>query len=82
MGEYLAQLLRERLLSPNSLAKAVTRGVGLFWAVEFNFSRTGEGTKQLAMRVQARFLGLGLENGLIVVGMPPGANMKDTEGVI
>jgi len=73
-GEYLAQLLRERLLSPNSPAKPVTfdiRGGGSFWAVEFDFAGS-EGsveTKQFAMRVQARCL----ENGLIVMGFPPGS---------
>ena len=78
-GEYLAQLLRERLLSPNSLAKTVIfdiRGGGSFWAVEFDFPGAGEETKQFAMRVQARCL----ENGLIVMGMPPAVNVKDTEG--
>ena len=78
-GEYLAQLLRERSLSPNSPAKAVTfdiRGGRSFWAVESDFPGPGEGTKEFAMRVQARCL----ENWLIVMGMPPGANVKDTEG--
>ena len=83
-GEYLGQLLRERLLSPNSLARPFTfdiRGGGSFWAVEFDFSGS-EGKrgkfepKQFAMLVQARCM----ENGLIVMGMPAGANLKDTEG--
>jgi adenosylmethionine-8-amino-7-oxononanoate aminotransferase len=64
-GEYLGQLLRERLLSPNSLARPFTfdiRGGGSFWAVEFDCESRG----QFAMDVQARCL----ENGLIVMGMP------------
>ena len=83
-GEYLGQLLRERLLSPNSLTKVVTfdiRGGGSFWAVEFEFAGTEDKrgnfeTTQFAMDVQARCL----ENGLIVMGMPPGANLKYGEG--
>lgn len=76
-GEYLAQLLRERLLAPNSLTKAITfdiRGGGSFWAVEFDFAeqRGSFERKEFAMLVQARCL----ENGLIVIGMPPGANRE------
>ena len=77
-GEYLAQLLRERLLSPNSLARPFIfdiRGGGSFWAVEFDFAGS-ESRKEFAMVVQARCL----ENGLIVMGMPAGANLKETEG--
>lgn len=87
MGEYLGQLLRERLLSANSVTKAITfdiRGGGTFWAVEF------EERKEFAMRVQERCL----ENGLIVIGMPnatgghiifaPGYNItrKEVESVV
>ncbi|KAH9000071.1 hypothetical protein EDB92DRAFT_2051252 [Lactarius akahatsu] len=80
-GEYLGQLLRERLLSPNSLARPFTfdvRGGGSFWAVEFDFSGTEERreTKEFAMDVQARCL----ENGVIVMGMPAGANVEEREG--
>ncbi|KAH9172969.1 PLP-dependent transferase [Lactarius sanguifluus] len=80
-GEYLGQLLRERLLSPKSLARPFTfdiRGGGSFWAVEFDFSGTEERreTKQFAMAVQARCL----ENGVIVMGMPAGANVEEREG--
>jgi E3 ubiquitin-protein ligase TRIP12 len=72
-GEYLGQLLRERLL-----ARPFTfdiRGGGSFWAVEFDFAGS-ESIKEFAMVVQARCL----ENGLIVMGMPAGANLEDTEG--
>ena len=67
-GEYLEQLLRDRLLSPNSVARPFTfdiRGGGSFWAVEFDFAGS-ESRKDFAMLVQARCL----ENGLIVIGMP------------
>ena len=79
MGEYLGRLLRERLLSANSVSKAITfdiRGGGSFWAVEFEFSEGNLERKEFAMRVQARCL----ENGLIVIGMPPGVNRTDREG--
>lgn len=83
-GEYLGQLLRERLLSPNSPARPFTfdvRGGGSFWAVEFDFAgsegkRVKFDTAQFAMLVQARCL----ENGMIVIGMPAGANLEATEG--
>ncbi len=83
-GEYLGQLLRSRLLSSNALARPFTfdvRGGGSWWAVEFDFAGS-EGkignldTKQFAMVVQARCM----ENGLIVMGMPAGANLKESEG--
>ena len=83
-GEYLAQLLRERLQSAGALAQPFVfdiRGGGSFWAVEFD-STGPEGKRldlkgqQLAMVVQARCL----EKGLIVMGMTGGANMKGTEG--
>src|SRR6266571_8060882 len=40
-GEYLAQLLRERLLSPDALARPFAldiRGGGSLWIVEFDFT--------------------------------------------
>ena len=83
-GEFLAQLLRERLQSPGALAQPFVfdvRGGGSFWAVEFDLTGPeGKGLdlkgRQLAMVVQARCL----EKGLIVMGMTGGANMKGTEG--
>jgi E3 ubiquitin-protein ligase TRIP12 len=83
-GEFLAQLLRERLQSPGAVAQPFVfdvRGGGSFWAVEFDLTGPeGKGLdlkgRQLAMVVQARCL----EKGLIVMGMTGGANMKGTEG--
>ncbi|KAF8262629.1 hypothetical protein EI94DRAFT_1773142 [Lactarius quietus] len=78
-GEYLGQLLRERLLAPSSPARAITfdiRGGGSFWAVEFEFGEEKKGAKEFAMVVQGRCM----ENGLIVMGMPPGANLTEREG--
>ncbi|KAI0306092.1 hypothetical protein B0F90DRAFT_1808594 [Multifurca ochricompacta] len=83
-GEYLAQLLRERLQSPDSLAKPFTfdvRGGGSFWAIEFDLT-SPEGKRldlkgqRFAMVVQARCL----ERGLIVMGMTGGANIEGTQG--
>ena len=83
-GEYLAQLLHERLQTPGALAQPFTfdvRGGGSFWAVEFDFTGP-EGMRMdfkgecFAMVVQARCL----EKGLIVMGMTGGANIKGTEG--
>ncbi|KAI0272306.1 hypothetical protein BC834DRAFT_1030472 [Gloeopeniophorella convolvens] len=83
-GEYLAQLLRERLQSSNALAAPVTfdvRGGGSFWAVEFDFTGP-EGQKldfkggRFAILVQSRCL----EKGLIVMGMVGGANLEGTAG--
>jgi E3 ubiquitin-protein ligase TRIP12 len=83
-GQYLAELLRERLQRPGALAQPFTfdvRGGGSFWAVEFDFTgpegkRVDFKGQQFAMVVQARCL----EKGLIVMGMTGGANIKGTEG--
>ncbi|KAH9988394.1 pyridoxal phosphate-dependent transferase [Russula vinacea] len=63
-GEFLAQLLRERLQSPGAVAQPFVfdvRGGGSFWAVEFDLTGPeGKGLdlkgRQLAMVVQARCL--------------------------
>lgn len=83
-GEYLAQLLRERLETPGALAQPFTfdvRGGGSFWAVEFDFTGPeGRGIdfkgQSFAMVVQARCL----EKGLIVMGLTGGANIEMTVG--
>jgi E3 ubiquitin-protein ligase TRIP12 len=83
-GQYLAELLRERLQAPGTLAQPFAfdvRGGGSFWAVEFDFTGPeGKGVElkgqQFAMMVQARCM----EKGLIVMGMTGGANIKGTEG--
>jgi len=83
-GEYLGQLLRERLQSAGALAEPFVfdvRGGGSFWAVEFDFS--GPSGKKVDLKgepftmvVQARCM----EKGLIVMGMTGGANIKGTAG--
>ncbi|KAF8264513.1 PLP-dependent transferase [Lactarius quietus] len=82
-GEYLAQLLRERLLSHDALAKPFTfdiRGGGSFWAVEFDFTGP-EGKREdfkgqlFARLVQVRCF----EKGL-VVGASSGGNAQGVEG--
>src|SRR5260221_801333 len=83
-GEYLAQLLHERLQTPGALAQPFTfdvRGGGSFWAVEFDFTgpesrRVDFKGQSFAMVVQARCL----EKGLIVMGMTGGANIEGTKG--
>jgi E3 ubiquitin-protein ligase TRIP12 len=79
-GQYLAELLGERLQRPGALAQPFVfdvRGGGSFWAVEFDFSGAeGKRVEQFAMVVQERCL----EKGLIVMGMTGGANIKGTEG--
>jgi E3 ubiquitin-protein ligase TRIP12 len=83
-GELLARRLRERLQSPNSLARPLVfdvRGGGSLWAVEFDLTgpegrRLDLKGQRLAMVVQARCL----ENGLIVMGMTGGANIEGIEG--
>jgi E3 ubiquitin-protein ligase TRIP12 len=83
-GEYLGELLRERLQRPGALAQPFAfdvRGGGSFWAVEFDFTgakgkRVDFKGQQFAMVVQARCL----EKGLIVMGMTGGANIKGSEG--
>lgn len=83
-GAKLSQLLRERLLSPNSLVAPFVfdiRGAGLFWAVEFDFTSQEASAydfkaQKFAMLVQAKCI----ENGLIIMGMTGGANLEGTEG--
>lgn len=83
-GNYLAEILRERLQSPNAIAKPFTfdiRGGGGFWGIEFDFSSPEASQldfkgKQFALLVQARCL----ENGLVIMGFTGGANLEGTEG--
>jgi E3 ubiquitin-protein ligase TRIP12 len=83
-GEYLAQLLRERLLlSPNALARPFTsdiRGGGSFWVVEFHFTGPeGEGVdlkgQRFARLVQARCF----EKGLLVSASRSGGDAQGVE---
>jgi len=83
-GEYLAQLLCERLQSGGALAQPFVfdvRSGGSFWATEFDSTgpkgrRLDLKGQRLAMVLQARWL----EKGLIVMGMTGGSNIKRTEG--
>jgi adenosylmethionine-8-amino-7-oxononanoate aminotransferase len=79
-GEYLAQLLRERLMSPGALARLFTldlRGGGSFWIVEFGFTRLGG--ERIDLKGQL-FAGLiktrSLEKGLIVCTSRSGGNAQ------
>ena len=85
-GEYLAQLLRERLLllAPNALARPFTfdiRGGGSFWAVEFDFTGPQGGRRvdfkgqPFARLVQERCF----ENGLVVVASRSGGIAQGVE---
>jgi adenosylmethionine-8-amino-7-oxononanoate aminotransferase len=79
-GEYLAQLLRERLMSPGALARLFTldiRGGGSFWIVEFGFTRP-EG-ERIALKEQlfaGRIKARSLEKGLVVCTSKSGGNAQ------
>jgi len=81
-GEYLAQLLRERLLSPDSLARPYTfdiRGGGSLWIVEFDFTgpegeRVNLQGQPFASLVAARCF----ENGVVVVSPNLGDKTEET----
>ncbi|KAF8637599.1 hypothetical protein AX17_002668 [Amanita inopinata Kibby_2008] len=83
-GAYLGELLHERLQGANALAAPYTfdvRGGGGFWGVEFDDSPSGAPEldlkeQQLAILIQAR----ALKNGLVIMGLSGGANLKGTEG--
>ncbi|GJJ10868.1 hypothetical protein Clacol_005096 [Clathrus columnatus] len=78
-GAYLASLLRQRLESPNALAKPYIfdiRGGGLWYAVEFEVPPEKMGTHKFALVVQAKCL----EKGLIIMGFTGGANLQGTKG--
>ncbi|KAF5362577.1 hypothetical protein D9756_002252 [Leucocoprinus leucothites] len=83
-GQYLEQLLRQRLSGPNAKAAPYIhdiRGGGLFWSVEFSWETLeAEGFdfkgSSIAMLVQAR----ALENGIVIMGFNGGANKEGTKG--
>ncbi|KAJ4473595.1 hypothetical protein J3R30DRAFT_3659131 [Lentinula aciculospora] len=83
-GEYLSQLLRERLRGPNALAAPYVfdiRGGGLFWGIEFDFespeaAKVDMKSQKFGMAVQAR----ALEKGLIIMGFFGGSNLEGTKG--
>jgi adenosylmethionine-8-amino-7-oxononanoate aminotransferase len=83
-GQYLAELLRKKLQSPNAIAAPYTfdiRGGGMFWGIEFDFTSPDAAKLdfkggQFAMILQARCL----QNGLIIMGFTGGANLEGTQG--
>jgi len=83
-GQYLAELLRKKLQSPNAIAAPYTfdiRGGGMFWGIEFEFTSPDAAKLdfkggQFAMILQARCL----QNGLIIMGFTGGANLEGTQG--
>jgi len=83
-GQYLAELLRKKLQSPNAIAAPYTfdiRGGGMFWGIEFDFTSPDAAKLdlkggQFAMILQARCL----QNGLIIMGFTGGANIEGTQG--
>lgn len=83
-GEFLAQLLRERLLSPDALARPFTsdiRGGGSLWIVEFDF--TGPEGERIDLKGQlfARLVQAQcFEKGLVVSVSISGGNAKGVEG--
>lgn len=77
-GGYLAQLLRERLMSPDAPARPFTvdiRGGGSFWLVEFDFARPDFKGQSFASLVKAR----SLEKGLVVYASRSGGNAQGVE---
>jgi E3 ubiquitin-protein ligase TRIP12 len=89
-GDYLSELLRQRLTSPNAPAAPFVfdiRGGGLFWGIEFDFETptaeaAGAGkldkniTGSFAMHVQAR----AMENGLVIMGFTGGSDLTGSKG--
>ncbi|KAJ7150541.1 hypothetical protein C8R43DRAFT_1191844 [Mycena crocata] len=74
-------ILKERLLGPNMPAAPFVfdiRGGGCFWGVEFDFNGP-EGAaldfrgQQFASLIQAQTI----ENGLLIIGLTGGANLRD-----
>lgn len=82
-GEYLAQLLRERLQSPDALARPFTydiRGGGSFWAVEFDFTGPEGGRVDFKGQLFARLVkDRCFEKGLVVVASRSGGIAKGVE---
>lgn len=83
-GAYLSSLLRERLLSPNSIAAPYVfdiRGSGCWWGVEFDFD--GPECRKLDLRGQTFAVALqqrALNKGLVIMGMSGTASLDGTKG--
>ena len=82
-GEYLAQLLHARLMSPDALARPFTldiRGGGSLWLVEFNFVGPEGGRVDLKGQRFARLVKVrSLEKGLVVCASRSGGNAQGVE---
>lgn len=78
-GAHLFSLLQSRLLSPNCLAAPYVfdiRGGGLWYGIEFAVPEEKFPNQKFGMLVQARCL----VNGLIIMGMSGGADIKGKRG--
>lgn len=84
IGAYLSSLLREKLLSPNSLAAPYVydiRGAGCWWGIEFDFDgpqcrKVDLKGEKFAIAVQQR----ALDKGLIIMGMTGTAALDGSKG--
>lgn len=83
-GEFLAQLLRERLLSPDAVARPFTsdiRGGGSLWSVEFDFTGPEGERADFKGQLFARLLQVRcFEKGLVVSASRSDADAKGVEG--
>lgn len=83
-GAYLSQLLREALLSPNSITAPYIfdiRGAGCWWGIEFDFDgaecrKLDLKGEKFAIAVQQR----ALDRGLIIMGMSGTAALDGSKG--
>ena len=82
-GEYLAQLLHERLSSTNALARPFTidiRGGGSLWLVEFDFTGPEGARVDLKGQLFARLVkARSFEKGLVVCALRSGGNAQGVE---
>lgn len=83
-GAYLSSLLRERLLSPNSVAAPYIfdiRGAGMWWGIEFDFD--GPECRNLELKGQTFAVAVqqrALDKGLVIMGMSGTAALDGSKG--
>jgi adenosylmethionine-8-amino-7-oxononanoate aminotransferase len=83
-GEYLSSLLRERLLSPNSITAPYIfdiRGAGCWWGIEFDFDSPS--CRKLDLKGQTFAIAVqqhALDKGLIIMGMSGTAALDGSKG--
>ena len=83
-GDYLSSLLREKLLSPNSISAPYIfdiRGAGCWWGIEFDFDgpqcrKLDLKGEKFAIAVQQR----ALDKGLVIMGMSGTATLDGSKG--